>query len=592
MVLESGAIDAARTLCDGSITDESDKRLAIENNPREFNVEQFKDLLRTADRSPQIFKYFNFSVRFNGDRASIPLVNLRGSGLSVVQDEIQDVDPEVNNAIRKISYFVNEEEYSDLADVLHQGLGGNVGVGFSASIDKMEIGEIVANQLADSSLNMSKIRILFWSTEANFREWISKTDIGSLVNSMFSTDRLPVIIYNEGSTHLGGIVPVVSITDIDGTIGEQLPEKCEEYKLLQQEAEELEIRHPISAAIFSSDYLRDSFSKLFVYSIFSAISDTSQPKDKEMQFVITADKGVIDEVIIFEDWKGRGSAKQELHSLFLEFKQRGSRDVYRMLWKQAIIEHANSAVEIADNAPAILHYYYSLEEKAIEGNFSELSGAVQDAQVFISDVTNTLSSSTVRLTSEVQRIVIALFGIVATNIFLVLRTSNLDTVLPFTVAASASLLLLYFPTSQERVDELSEVIGEGEADAELYSDLIERAGAEEFVGVSRFKDRHEAYIGLAEDRVSWANRQLAIAFALISVAWILLGVYTIFRYKFSSPQYLIVSATLPIAIWIWYHHRDADYYSLSNTGFVERDLSAITFVAIMLLVSILSSLVL
>jgi len=156
-------------------------------------------------------------------------------------------------------------------------------------------------------------------------------------------------------------------------------------------------------------------------------------------------------------------------------------------------------------------------------------------------------------------VVLALLGAVFANLFLVVRWSNVDMVLPFSIFVISGILLFYFPTIQTRIDELDDLIDESNDDFKVYSETIQDFSGHLF-DFSRFDDRRGSYVEYAKDRRDWAIEKLQLAFLLLISVWGGLAVVSIIGYPWFSGQFLIAASSVAVAYVIWYRHYDADYY--------------------------------
>ncbi|MFC7079628.1 hypothetical protein [Halorussus caseinilyticus] len=303
---------------------------------------------------------------------------------------------------------------------------------------------------------------------------------------------------------------------------------------------------------------------MFVYSVFAGVSKRVRLTEDVLELEIKTRRKTVSDEIDGEAFTDavQGYSVDELAALYEfyeSFVEKGTRNTYRDFWHRSIVEECDSFEDLPRKTAQVREFYTFLEEEAIEKNFDDLNDAIQDAHVFTADVTSTVSETTRSLTSEIQKVVLALLGAVFANLFLVVRWSNVDMVLPFSIFVISGVLLFYFPTIQTRIDELDDLISESNDDFEVYSETIQDFSGHLF-DFSRFDDRRGSYVEYAEKRRKWAVEKLQPAFWLLIVVWGGLAIISILGYPRSSGQFLIAATSVLITGIIWFRHRDADYY--------------------------------
>ncbi len=320
----------------------------------------------------------------------------------------------------------------------------------------------------------------------------------------------------------------------------------------------------VSPSLFCTPKARELFSSVFVYSVFAGVSKRVRLTEDVLVLEIKTRRKTVSDEIDGETFTDavQGYSVDELAALYEfyeSFVEKGTRNTYRDFWHRSIVEECDSFEDLPRKTAQIREFYTFLEEEAIEKNFDDLNDAIQDAHVFTADVTSTVSETTRSLTSEIQKVVLALLGAVFANLFLVVRWSNVDMVLPFSIFVISGVLLFYFPTIQTRIDELDDLISESNDDFEVYSETIQDFSGHLF-DFSRFDDRRGSYVEYAEKRRKWAVEKLQLAFWLLIVVWGGLAIISILGYPRSSGQFLIAATSVLITGIIWFRHRDADYY--------------------------------
>lgn len=571
---------------------ENSKQIYCEFELPEKNKSEIENLLRIVTTASKYIQTFAIKMFYKDDSPPLELLRLRGESLqtsSGASKRSNNGDSSWFHEFKKaVSFYASNNQFKEIAEEIisvERPSGDKIIVNLQVQKEIIEK-EIIAQIGGDSS----RQNISVWSDEHRLRNWIEDTEVSNVVEEFFDAGSIPVFALlqrTEKELSSSEIIQFIHVTNLDSVSSRDWKAAYTEYKRCFEEIECLFVnKPPLPAKLFDCIHHRGFFQPIFLYAVFGAIADQVEISSNNMLVSIESEKRDIRESIdLLEEIPAENlSALLEFYTTFIE---RGTRESYRTLWHRAIVEHCSSPMEIIEHADEVEHYYQSLEQNAIEGNFTELSGAVQDAQVFIGDVTNTLSDSTVNATTEIQKVVVALFTVIAANLFLLVRQASLIDAATFTTAFSAGLLLLYFPTAQERVNELSSLIEEGKLDADLYSDLVRNVGADELVDLDRFKDRQDSYIELADGRVDWAEKRLLQAFVLFIMAWCFTAAYALLNSSQLSTYSMIVVSTSIVSLWIGTKQTSRGYQPTADIlgnqvgmGLLPLSIIAITLIGI------------
>lgn len=554
----------------------------VDTTLREISQYDLQRLLEFVSEEPALFNSFIIKYSVEGTIAPQNLIVLRGNKIREDISESSDGDnPDTGfdtQFTNIASFYVKESRWTDLAEKLTHVSNENEGtISIRYQFDKKEVAGKVSNCLNGSN-------VMIWSSERELAQWASTKPIKCVLDE-FNQPNAPAIIYLENSTNLQeGQIPIASLDKLD--------EVEENWKAIQDQWEKqystwcsVGISHgpaPAPPEAFNTHKLREIFSRVFTYSTYALLADSAKLEDNILSLVIESNEGRISTQLNLSKWPSESAKEtnQSLYDFFTKFAERGSIDVYRDLWQSAIASECNSLKEIPTHADQIEYYYENLEAEALKGNFEALSGAMQDAQIFIGDVTNTFTESTLNLSSEIQRLVLSLFGGIAVNMMIFILDAPLETSLSFTVLFSASLLLFYFPTVGARISEVGQVIEEGKEDTELYTEMAQAAGATKLVDTERLTERHESYIEFAKSRRDWAKDRLKVAFDILCLIWIISGGYSFIATPFTGIAVQATIASIPAAVWIVRNHREKDYFpeSLFGIDISTADLTLISLV--------------
>ncbi len=448
------------------ISSETADKIDYKFTTDQIGADTLTAVLTLFDSEPSVFRHFSAELYYPDDRAANNLLSMSVNSLEASRYTQEAVDERriaenIGDYYSTLAHRIDQGELEEISDDLIQFDSQEPGgVSITFGLDK----EIIADEIVSRlHTEFEDSALTYWTSISQLTSWMGQTEINHISNKLFTVDHAPVLVTAHGENDLDGLIPRISLDNLDRLPEADLQLNNSKYRDRMNKASELNRGNnpPLAPDVFDTRFLREIFNKPFLFGFINSISEESTLRTNSISFLIASDKGTIDSNLSYPDWEGKEAEKTSLHEFYNEFKQRGSIPVYRDIWYKSIVEHCSGIHDLAKNKSDVIRYYQSLEEKAISGNFDELSGAVQDAQIFIGDVTNTLSTSTTNLTSEIQKLIFALFGVTAVNLFLILRKVGNDLYLPFTIAICAVLLLFYFPTSQERISELRKVINEG-----------------------------------------------------------------------------------------------------------------------------------
>jgi hypothetical protein len=209
----------------------------------------------------------------------------------------------------------------------------------------------------------------------------------------------------------------------------------------------------------------------------------------------------------------------------------------------------------------IRNSYQFIESEVIEKNFDELSDAVRDTNAFMTEITSQVSDTTTALSDEIQRLVFALLGAIIANLFLILRWSNFDTVIPFSLFVVSAILLFYFPLIDRRIEELEEMKSKGKEDYETYKDLISDFTGQAF-DFADLEDRKDEYLSYADERLKWSRRKIRQIHAVLLLTGLIFVLFANIQYQFFTIQVAFSGVFFLSCSYIAYRtHTQTDEYS-------------------------------
>ena len=584
-------------LWEGEEITEDPRIIDIDSPVSDFSEDSLSGVLQLAHEEDAYFDAFE--VTFHADRTGEqPIIQsgrelrVHNSGFDTLQGAYDTADIDIQGWRRVVGDILRDDEAGRLAEFLLEWSGtASISLYVDCILNKSEI----ADQLESELDNTPSISVSFWTEEERLRSWLDqhRSDYTTVAEEFFEERNLPVFVfYKETEPKHDSLLQFHSISSLLDPESEDPDFDVSQYRSLMDRDREMLQAGPelsiVSPSLFSTLKARDLFASVFVYSVFAGVAKRVRLTEDVLELEIrTRRKTIRDEIDggTFTD-AVQGYTVEELTALYEfyeSFVEKGTRDTYRDFWHRSIVEECDSFEDLPRRTEDIREFYTFLEEEAIEQNFDDLNDAIQDAHVFTADVTSTVSETTRSLTSEIQKVVLALLGAVFANLFLVVRWSNVDMVLPFSIFVIIGVLLFYFPTIQTRIDELDDLIRESNDDFEVYAETIQDFSGHLF-DFSRFDDRRGSYIEYAEKRRKWAVEKLQLAFWLLISVWGGLAVISILGYPSSSGQFLIAAISVVITGFIWARHRDADYYpERYQIPIINKGLSPVIGLAILII---------
>lgn len=579
-------------------TDEKPTTIDIDTRITEFTPEDLTTILQIAHSEPSYFNDFEVTFRTEGI-AEQPIIRL-GNGLQKVdegfvtlQEYLEEEDAEVPRWEQYTSELIEGDGLRQLSEYLIEwSTEWSFYFHIDCILDKSEIGVQLRSEVApDLPLALS-----IWSRKQKMEGWIEshQTDFQEIVHTLFPVDESPVFVFlDQSGDSVGDSSRFYSAEQFLETELTELESLVRQYFDWIDRDRDLTESGPnlpvITPSLFTSEEERRLFDTVFLFGVFAAVSQRVRRTGERFEFRIISKRNSISDDFTGEELSTIAESYNStdltsLYKFYERFIERGARETYRKLWQRSIVSECETFTELAEKSEDIIQTYEFFEEEAIEANFDDLSDAIQDAHTFTADITTTISNRTTRLTAEIQKVVITLLGAVFANVFLVLRWSNIDTILPFSIFVTAGILGFYFPTIQARVDELDDMIKENNSDFEVYSDTIQEFSNHLF-DFSHFEDRRRSYVQYAERRKETTENKLETIFTGLSLVWLLFAIISIIYFDIYSRQFIVAILSLLPASLIIYYHRSKSYYPNTLTPLFTTGPSPMTLLLIFIILS-------
>lgn len=488
---------------------EGPRIIDVDSPVSDFSEDALGGVLQLAHEEGAYFD--DFEVTFHTDRTGEQPIIQSGGGLRIhnpgfdnLQRAFDDEDVDIQTWRRVVDDVLRDDDAGRLAEFLLEWSGtAAISLYVDCIVNKSEI----SDRLKSGLENTPSISVFFWTKEERFRSWLDQhsSDYATVADEFFDEQNLPVFVfYDETEPEYESLLQFHSISSFLDPETEDLDFEVSTYReFMDRDREVLQVGPELSVvspSLFSTPRARNLFASVFVYSVFAGIAKRVRLTGDVLELEIKTRRKTISDEMDREAFNEavQGYTANELTALYEfyeSFVEKGTRNTYRDFWHRSIVEECDSFNKLPRRTKQVREFYTFLEEEAIEKNFDDLNDAIQDAHIFTADVTSTVSETTRSLTSEIQKVVLALLGAVFANLFLVVRWSDVDMVLPFSIFVISGILLFYFPTIQTRIDELDDLISESNDDFEVYSETIQDFSGHLF-DFSRFDDRRGSTLNM------------------------------------------------------------------------------------------------
>ncbi|WP_312912792.1 hypothetical protein [Natronosalvus caseinilyticus] len=442
-------------------------------------------------------------------------------------------------------------------------------IDFSVLINKNEILDVWVSNKENWTVVPDRLNQLFWYDISNLSEWLAEHSFTEGPAGLFDPEKMPVLVYyeNRSDRKIHGTIhfPVFQLSATPDLLSSQFDSYRSKMSVTKDNTSYFHNAPIITPSLFaSSESLRILFNDAFLYSMFAVFSDKVVTASSEFRFYAEYGPNALDDDPVDIDCLADDIAEtagSQLAELYQEFSRRENRTKFVEFWRQSMVQNCDTITELPYHIDDVKQSYQFIENEVIEKNFAELSDAVRDTNVFMTEINSRVSDTTTALSDEIQRLVFALFGAIVANLFLILRWSNFDTVIPFSLFVISAILLFYFPLVDQRIDELDEMKSKGKKDYETYKELMSDFSGQAF-DFEDLEGRTDEYLSYANERLGWSRRMIRLFHTLLLFAGLFFVGFANLEYEFVSVQVgfsgLFVLTTVYLS---WRTYYDPDTYS-------------------------------
>jgi hypothetical protein len=526
------------------------------------------------------------SIDINADGFSEHLFRITRTGVDLREDAIEYLEDETD--VRAARYRRDISSHADsgregevvyeLVNLLRDISNTSYEVDSMVQINKSAILDIWVSGASNWSVDPNRLNLQFWYEIDNFVEWVRDRDLVDYASEMFSEEQMPALVYHSNNTEIDLIgsnhFPVFTLSESPQYLSRRFDSYRNKMSSTRENTSYFHQAPAITPSLFAdSSSLRTVFSSAFVYSVFAVFSDRVAVSNSSFLFSAEYGPNTIDrdEVNIEEVVSDISEGQlEDLANLYQEFARREDRPKFVEFWRRSMLQNCDEITDMIEEVTDIRNSYQFIESEVIEKNFDELSDAVRDTNAFMTEITSQVSDTTTALSDEIQRLVFALLGAIIANLFLILRWSNFDTVIPFSLFVVSAILLFYFPLIDRRIEELEEMKSKGKEDYETYKDLISDFTGQAF-DFADLEDRKNEYLSYADERLKWSRRKIRQIHAVLLLTGLIFVLFANIQYQFFTIQVAFSGVFFLSCSYIAYRtHTQTDEYSyhrLNLSGF-------------------------
>lgn len=517
------------------------------------------------------------SIDINADGFSEHLFRITSTGVDLREEAIEYLEEETDIRAARYRRDINShadngregEVVYELVDLLKGISNTSYTVDSTILISKAEILDIWVSGTSNWSVDPDRLNIQFWFEIKNFVDWVDTRDLVEYASEMFSAEEMPILVYhsNNTETDLNGseYFPVFALSESPQYLSSQFDSYTNKMSSTRENTSYFHQAPAITPSLFAdSPSLRTIFKPAFVYSLFAVFSDRVAVSNSSFSFSAEYGPNTIDrDEVDIGEFSSNLTEEQlaDLAELYQEFARREDRAKFVEFWRRSMLQNCDGFTDMVDEIANIRKSYQFIESEVIEKNFDELSDAVRDTNAFMTEITSQVSDTTTALSDEIQRLVFALLGAIIANLFLILRWSNFDTVIPFSLFVVSAILLFYFPLIDRRIEELEEMKSKGEEDYETYKELISSFTGQAF-DFDDLESRKDDYLSYADERLQWSRRKIRQIHAVLLLTGLLFVLFANLQYDVFTIQVAFSGVFFLSTTYITYRtHTMTDEYS-------------------------------
>ncbi|MFC7074192.1 hypothetical protein ACFQJ7_11590 [Halovenus rubra] len=517
------------------------------------------------------------SIDINADGFSEHLFRITSTGVDLRQDAIEYLEDETDVRAARYRRDINSHADSgregevvyELVHFLQEISNTSYEVDSTIQIDKSAILDIWISGTTNWSVDPDRLNLQFWFEIENLVDWVGSRGLVEYASGMFSEEEMPVLVHHSNNTEidLNGTehFPVFTLSESPEYLSSRFDSYRNKMSSTRENTSYFHQAPAITPTLFAeSSSLRKVFRSAFVYSVFAVFSDRVAVSNSSFLFSAEYGPNTIDrDEVNIEEFVPNLSEEQlgDLAGLYQEFARREDRPKFVEFWRRSMLQNCDDITDIIDEVADIRKSYQFIESEVIEKNFDELSDAVRDTNAFMTEITSQVSDTTTALSDEIQRLVFALLGAIIANLFLILRWSNFDTVIPFSLFVVSAILLFYFPLIDRRIEELEEMKSKGKEDYETYKDLISDFTGQAF-DFGDLEDRKDEYLSYADERLKWSRRKIRQIHAVLLLTGLVFVCFANLQYQFFTIQVAFSGVFFLSCSYITYRtHTQTDEYS-------------------------------
>ena len=432
----------------------------------------------------------------------------------------------------------------------------------SMLVDKENVEQAIREDLPEVASDQFEIH--FWRSESDLNGWLDSQSLTDVISHFFEYDRPPLLVL-WSENHSRADPCIVASGDSLGNLSLQnLDDASESYKTYMRRCrgvtwhDSLPYLHPKHVRGLQQTLSSPVWSRALAYATLAMFSSSVEQSDGKIVFTVSEDDGVrVEEGVerLHDEW-GRDGV-DAVWDLYNRFSDDEDVTAFKDIWQRAIAENCGDGfTDLPNRVEDVRKSCETLEQTAIKANFDDLSNVIEDTQSLLANLNARLSDAATETSKQMQTLGFTLVATIVANLFLVLRWSNAELLLPFSIFVVTVLVSVHLPLVQARISDLESVIDEAEKDYQLYESTIKRFG-EKLFPFEKLRERKNAYTGLARKQRRRSQQRLNTVFLALLVVWGGLALVSAVLFPLVSFRFLPVILSLIILLAI---SQDASSY--------------------------------
>lgn len=391
---------------------------------------------------------------------------------------------------------------------------------------------IVQILLEEAELEENSFSPYLWGTQEDLSDWTGSESTETVVDRLFEYDSPPFHIFVDStessqSDYLGFYSASKFTQNDKSRIIGQTHAYEREYESVKSLLKDENVHHEIiPPTVFNAETVREVFNREFVFSTFSLLSEQTTLSGDDLDVSIKTNRNVVEgsyELPIDFDTEDCTT----LYELVTEIVGSSQSSVISH-WRQSIATYCNGFDEIPDEYRQIVHYYDFLQKESAKEELEQIQETIEEVFQLTRTIGEAFSEASESLSSELQRVTVAVLGAIVTNFVLILRYSDFPVLFPFSVVAVSGILIFYFPLVQERINRAEEMMAGRSGDFSMYLEELRSHVGNRVLKLEEILNQRDAYKMTAARTLRGSRRFLQRVYLLLVATLAIVTIYAAF----------------------------------------------------------------